>query len=493
MRKFILIIALMCAVPVFLSATVQQGSAVVALPDSTAALPAGTAVALPGSVAVLPAGTAVALSDSVAALPVGAAVALPDSTASALPDSTALALPDSASTARKVPTDFGYSAKSLRLQKRYTAADASEFTSVNALSNMFGGVSFDYYLPLTADFIWGPVASFYGGKAFTKVSSVRAVLNMGLMKDVYYGRSQAQIGLIADYMANLSSLVRGYNKYSICDISAFAGIGFKSIYRSRYFTTHPAAHAGINFNFHLLKMMDLFIEPKLEIFGYREENVTDRISWRKYDLALNISFGLAFSNVQRREWPETLGINWYLLLFAAPQWQHSRAVYTLGLGRNLGGAVSVGVGYHFTKWLDFRISGFYSQDGWNNDNDGKRIDTRYCGVRCEGLFDIANMVTKRDDTRVSGGIVFGPEIGYMHKEPVRNDEIKTAYFGFTLGAQCKYRLNDRFKIFFEPRFNFVPYSALTNNPELSGAQHLYYDGLFNASVGVEYHFRRRNQ
>lgn len=456
MRKFILIIALLCAVPVFLSATVQPDSVVVAPPASVAAFPAGTAVALP--------------------------------------DSTALALPDSAaSTARKVPADFGYSAKSLRLQKRYTAADASEFTSVNIASNMFGGVSFDYYLPLTADFIWGPVASFYGGKAFTKVSSVRAVLNMGLMKDVYYGRSQAQIGLIADYMANLSSLVRGYNKYSICDISAFAGIGFKSIYRSKYFTTHPAAHAGVNFNFHLLKMMDLFIEPKLEIFGYRDEDVTDRISWRKYDLALNISFGLAFSNVQRREWPENLGINWYLFCSAGPQWQHSRAVYTFGLGRNMGGAASVGVGYHFTKWLDFRISGFYSQDGWNNDNDGKRIDTRYCGIRCEGLFDIANMVTKRDDTRISGGIVFGPEIGYMHKEPIRNDEIKTAYFGFTMGAQCKYRINDRFKIFFEPRFNFVPYSALTNNPELSGAQQLYYDGLFNASVGVEYHFRRGSQ
>ena len=184
MRKFILIFALLCAVPVFLSATVQQGSAFVVLPDSVAALPAGTAVALPDSVAALSAGTAVVLPDSTSSSLSDSAAALPAGAAVAPFDSTALALPDSASTARKVPADFGYSAKSLRLQKRYTAADASEFTSVNALSNMFGGVSFDYYLPLTADFIWGPVASFYGGKAFTKVSSVRAVLNMGLMKDV---------------------------------------------------------------------------------------------------------------------------------------------------------------------------------------------------------------------------------------------------------------------------------------------------------------------
>lgn len=404
-------------------------------------------------------------------------------------DSTAVARADSGSVAVALNSNFGYNAKSLRMQKRYIASDATEFTSTGASSNMFGGVSFDYYMPVTSDFIWGPVASFYGGKTFTKVSSVRAVLNMGLLKDVYYGTPQAQIGLIADYMANISSLVRGYNKYSICDISAFAGVGFKSIYRSKAFSTHFAAHTGVNFNFHILKMMDLFIEPKLEVFGYRGDRT--EVNWCNYDLAVNISFGLAFSNVQRKEWPDTPGINWYVLASSGPQWQHSKAVYTLGVGRNMGFAVSAGAGFHFTKWLDFQIVGFYDQNGWNNDTSGRKVDTRYGGIRCEGLFDIANMVTKRDDTRFSGGIIFGPEIGYMAKDPVLNDGIKTAYFGFTMAAQGKCRVSRHIKLFIEPRFNFVPYAARTNNPEFVGAQHLYYDGLFNFNVGLEYHIFRK--
>lgn len=407
-------------------------------------------------------------------------------------DSTVLAAPDSVSV-RGAVAEPGYNAKKFRLQKRYTAEDATVFTSANAFSNIFGGVSFDYYIPLTTEFIWGPVASFYAGKAFTKVSSVRAVLNMGLLKDTYYGRSQAHIGLSVDYMANLSSLVRGYNKYSVCDISAFAGIGFKSIYRAKEFTTHFAAHTGVNFNFHLLKMMDLFIEPKLELSGYRPDAGVGSAAWRNYDLALNVSFGLAFSNVQRRDWPDTPGINWYVLLSAGPQWQHSRAVYTLGLGRNMGGAVSAGAGFHFTKWLDFQIKAFYGQSGWNSDAGGNRVETRYGGVRFEGLFDIANMVTGRDDTRFSGGLIFGPEIGGMAKDPVRNDGISTAYFGMSIAAQGKCRLNEQFKLFIEPRFSFVPYIANPNKPEYTGVKHLYYDGVFNFNVGVEYHFKRRNQ
>lgn len=392
--------------------------------------------------------------------------------------------------------DPGYSAKKLKMQARYTPSDAQEFTRRNFFSNIFGAVAFDYYMPLSVEMVWGPVASFYAGKRFTKVSGIRANINMGLMYDVYYDWRQIQAEVMLDYTANFSAMLGGYNKYRMCEISGIIGAGIHSERRQGVFRTTPAGHFGLNFNFHILKKMDLFIEPNFVIMGYKTDGTYVTDNWRKYNTAVCLSFGLAFHSVDMMRWPEAPGINWYFFGSLGPQWQNSKIVYNLGVGRTLGYAFSAGAGFHLLKWMDMHAGFFYNSNGWNVDTRGKRLNTSYGGIRFEGYFDVVNMITKRDDTLFSGGFFFGPEIGLYNKK-VQEEEKDTygklsgLYFGLTMGLQAKARVYKNLKVFVEPRFNLVPYKAKSYDPSSPGMQKFYYDGLVNFNVGIEYHIPRR--
>lgn len=393
--------------------------------------------------------------------------------------------------AKEDVSDPGYSAKNLKMQPRYVAGDVTAFSTKNFLSNTFAGVSFDYFIPFTDDITWGPVATFHVGKFFSRSSGLRLDLDLGMMRGNYNGLRYPIISGTADYVLNFSSFANGFDKYRLCEFSGLVGVGFMSIRKLGKFYTSPAVKAGLNINFHIFKAIDLFIEPKVEVYGHKGTGAVYDENWRKYDVAMNLAFGLAFRSVDKLKWEDDPGINWYAFASAGPQWQNSAIVSALGIGRNLGFGSSLGVGFHFLKWLDFQVGGYFGRTGWNiHSKTMERLNTNYAAARFTGLFDIVNMITKRDDTLFSGGIIFGPEIGGICKY-TEDKPIKFWYFGMTAGAQVKYRVTRNVKVFVEPKFNLVPYAARSDDPTYKGQQKLYYDGLINCSIGVEYHFKRK--
>lgn len=398
-------------------------------------------------------------------------------------------LPGRAQTADSVSVSRGYNAKSLRLQKRYRPIDADEFTKERFLSNTFAGVSFDYYMPLTEEYINGPVASFYAGKFFTPCSGLRVLLNMGMLRDSYLGRRQGQIGLTADYMLNFSSLTSGYNKYRPCEFSGIVGAGFIYIKRRGAFHFNPSGHIGVNANFHIFKMLDLFVEPKVEVFGNKGYESLQERNFHGYGVAFNCSFGLAVRGIDNPDWKRTPGLNWYVLASGGMNWQNSALVRANGIAKNMGGAAALGVGLHYLEWLDFQVSGKYAMSGWSTDASGMRLNTHYGSIRFEALFDVVNMIAKRDDCLFSAGFLFGPEMGGMKKYISTGAPIERTYFGFTAALQVKCRLSENVKLFAEPRMSIVPYTAQSFDPAFAGYNKLFYDGLVNVNLGIEYHFK----
>lgn len=203
-----------------------------------------------------------------------------------------------------------------------------------------------------------------------------------------------------------------------------------------------------------------------------------------------LAAGLSFKAVDRLRWKEDPAISWYALAMGGPQYQNSGQVYSIGVGKMMGGTGAAGIGLHYMKWMDFRISFTYSMNGWSTDLYGKRKNTSYDALRFEGLFDIADMITGRDDTKFSGGFVFGPEIGVIRKasDIASIDDIKYWYFGAGAGLQGKYRVNEKVRLFVEPRVAFVPYLE----KPYSGSVVQYgkdCDITLSLNVGIEYHFK----
>lgn len=68
--------------------------------------------------------------------------------------------------------------------------------------------------------------------------------------------------------------------------------------------------------------------------------------------------------------------------------------------------------------------------------------------------------------------------------------MRFAYYAFTCGLQTKYKFNDRWGVFFEPRLSLVPYTYVPkdgNGLPLMDRKH-YLDNIYNLNIGVEYCF-----
>ncbi len=399
---------------------------------------------------------------------------------------------DADTTASAIAGNGGYSAKRLQMQSRYITPDQDEFTHREFFSNMSGGVSFDYIYPIKPGFMFGPYASFYVGKQFAKASTVRISLGAGLFYNTYSGDYQLKYHLVADYLFNFSSFFNGYSKYRLCEFSALGGLGYYRTRLSNYPQRDLTVRTGLNINFHVLKHADLFLEPRLDFFREKSGSIKDNTdAWRHYSMSAVLAAGISFKAVDRLRWKEEPAIGWYALAMGGPQYQNSAQVYSIGVGKMMGGTGAAGIGLHYMKWLDFRISFTYSKNGWSTDFYGKRKNTSYDALRFEGLFDIANMITGRDDTRLSGGFVFGPEIGVIRKasDVTGINDIKYWYFGAGAGLQGKYRVNDKVRLFVEPRVSFVPYleNPYNGSPVRYGKD---CDITLSLNVGFEYHFKR---
>lgn len=98
------------------------------------------------------------------------------------------------------------------------------------------------------------------------------------------------------------------------------------------------------------------------------------------------------------------------------------------------------------------------------------------------MLDLVAIIGGRDDNRFSLSLMLGPEAGVMLKDNIGRR--LNPIVGVTGGVQAKTRLSDRFSIFMEPRFSWVPYPALSGLSYPVNRNH--YEWILNCNFGVEF-------
>jgi hypothetical protein len=113
------------------------------------------------------------------------------------------------------------------------------------------------------------------------------------------------------------------------------------------------------------------------------------------------------------------------------------------------------------------------------------MPAHYYALRLEGVLDVVRLAMRKScDCRFSGGVVLGPEFGYMVKKDI-GYTLKRQYVGLGLGLHGNCSLGDRIALFVEPRFTLVPYTAPNDESTSFNINRNYYDSLFNFNVGLE--------
>ena len=94
-------------------------------------------------------------------------------------------------------------------------------------------------------------------------------------------------------MFNFSSYLGGYRPSRLCEISGVAGIGYSYLWRKEHSGHAATAHIGMNFNLHILKDVDLFVEP-LFLLSSDGLAIARTNNWRRYFGAFNGSVGMSY-------------------------------------------------------------------------------------------------------------------------------------------------------------------------------------------------------
>lgn len=378
-----------------------------------------------------------------------------------------------------------FNALDYSMMKRWRPKDARKFTSGSLLDNTFVSLSGSGYRAFKNGYSSGPHLSVYAGKWIDAFHAVRVSAGAGYYFDNFDGCRIKQLDLKASYLFNFSSYLGGYRPSRFCEISGVTGLGYSYLWRAGNSGHALTAHLGVNFNMHVLKGVDLFVEPLFELSSDGLA-IPRTNNWRRYFGAFNGSVGLS-CRFDPGGFPDIVPDGrWFVFAAGGTQVQNSRLVHhNLDAKGAFGLHIAAGGGRRYGSFFALRLSAAYSRDNWTTTLAGDNLATGYAVLRLEGMLDFVNLFNRRDDNRFTASLLFGPEAGFMKKHDT-DLVISVPYVGMTGGIQAKVRVLYGISIFVEPRFSLVPYPAPSDSRTSANVNRNYYDGLLNCNFGVEY-------
>ena len=396
--------------------------------------------------------------------------------------------------------DKGIDVSRLVNAKRMRPDDDTDFESRPFMKNTFASLGMTMHLLDLDNHSIGYLGSVAFGKWFHEDHAVRAQISVGKWEDNYDFSQVIGTQLDFTYLFNISSFVNGFRPSRFCDINIVAGLGYSNSSMSGNSNLLTAGGFGHAFSFHLgtrldfriFKNIDMFIEP--QAVGFTDGVTAYEGSWRGVKPGFRGTVGLTYNIMQSygADSPKLLSRKkgYFVDLMAGPHFQNSSLVYEVGLKNCVGVHVGLGVGKHYTDYFAMRYSFAFSRNPWIA-YLGETLPCSYFAVRAEGMLDVLSFVRfimyKGENTRhkfLSASLVFGPEIGYMNKEDLR-ETLGRLYLGVSTGAQVKFRLTPLLALFVEPRFSIVPYAAPAVTGSGINSYQNYYDGVMNFNAGIE--------
>ena len=378
----------------------------------------------------------------------------------------------------------GFDASSFSMQKRWRPANAYQFRSDRLLDNVFVSAYLQGCSTFRTNYSDGPAAGISAGKWFNPYHAARVSLDFGRYNANYDAAKVTHFDFRASYMFNFVSYLYGYDPTRFFEASAVAGAGLSYVGRSGAGGFPLSAHLGVNATFRILGRFSLFMEPLFEIEGEALKLRRDD-AWRGYVPAFNFKAGVTYNFFNRNVPADSYAAPFCYFVSVGGQLPSSATVLQSGSAMSATGLhFNAGVGFDCLDFLQLRPSVFASGCLWDTDVSMVRKTSFYAGVRGEALLDLVALISG-ERKRFGCSVLAGPEFGFFVKKDVEVT-IGSLYAGLVGGVQCKYRLGERFSVFVEPRFSYVPYSTYTDDLSTVNDYRNYYDSLLSFSLGVEY-------
>lgn len=377
-------------------------------------------------------------------------------------------------------------ATSYRMQKRFRAADVSEFVSGRFLDNTSVSLIGSGIRLADRSYSSGPSLRVAFGKWFRTIHGARVETGVSYWRDNYNSRHVKEFGIRMSYLFNISSYIWGYDTSRFCDISAVTGPGYSYIWSGGVKRNSFSSHLGLNINLRVFRDFDIFVEPLFELYS-GSAVLSYSGTWRRVVSGFNGRVGLSYKIAGKNPSAGILDGDWFVFLTGGPNFQNSSLVYKrVGLSKALGAHIAAGGGKWYSDFFALRMSLFFSNCKWHKYLTSKPLPAWYIGARLEGQLDLVTLLMPKDrNPRVTASILFGPEVGLAIKRDL-NMRIRNLYVGLTCAAQAKVRIDKGISVIAEPRFSIVPYIAPSSDKTSVNAYRNYYDALLNFNLGIQY-------
>ena len=345
-----------------------------------------------------------------------------------------------------------FNAKDYLMQKRYVPQGKpvdKNAKGKNVSIGLAGGVS-----KLHGAGAWMPLMGEFGlhiTKDVNSFNSYRATV-MG-------GKNEAlrKMGLEMDHIFRIQDYLTGWNPDRNIYIETAIGMG---VYGTKPYGSKmkfsAGIHGGLIFTRRVSKYVDLYLEPRLNLFT---DGIDARESAKKYDLGFQALAGLRcrmteFEPIRNKEYMD----NMFYEIYAGVQGDFSERVWNYMKMKSLGPTAGVTVG----KWihpLGVKVSVF---GGWAyvpNDRMNETSEEPYGGIRLEGMLNLNSLFMHYgEDHKFELNLSGGLDLGFLaHKGSLYSKKI-CGFKGPTAALQALYLVRPDLGVFAQARWNGNKYS-----------------------------------
>ena len=277
------------------------------------------------------------------------------------------------------------------------------------------------------------------GDWFSPVHGMRVGLNAGLHNGLA-GVNPYFVGLSADYLMNITSLLHKDNPVRMFELIGVAGGEYQLLYRTGNWSHAGGFRLGMQTRFNFSPLTFFYLEPRIGIYS---DGIDGIKTWMRYDWEASLMAGLGYrllSDPVRRKAP----------FFGADQGffvsVEGGMATTLTSGSGLlldpGATAMLSIGNRFTSVSSLRLSGLMrylkTDELYNKSSFGLQLDY---------LFNLHALFGGYDPSRLfemSGVLGAG-----FHSVAV-DDKLHTRWSAGA-GLHGEFRLSDHWAVFVEPR------------------------------------------
>lgn len=360
---------------------------------------------------------------------------------------TVMAQQDSSAVDRKY-----FNAKEYLLQKRYVPQGKpfdKNAKGKNVSIGLAGGVS-----KLQGQGSWMPVMGELGlhiTKDVNSFNSYRATILGG--KNELMGKA----GLEFDHIFRIQDYLTGWDLDRNIYIETAIGLGvYGTKPKDGKMKFSAGMHGGVIFIRRLGKYIDMYIEPRLNLFT---DGIDAREAARKYDIGFQTLVGMRyrmtkFEPIRNKDYMD----NMFYEIYAGARGDFGNRSWANLKMKTLGPTAGIAVG----KWihpLGVKATLFGGWEYVPNDRMNDKSEEPYAGLRLEGMANLNSLFTHygenhKFELNLSGGI----ELGFLaHKGSLYSKKI-CSFRGPTAALQALYLVRSDLGVFAQARWTGSKYT-----------------------------------